>query len=414
MKLGIIGGSFNPIHLGHLFLADQACSALGLDRVVFIPAFLSPFKLEAGTNQQSNAKDRIDMTAAAISGDFRYAIDNCEIKREGISYTINTIEDIIERYLPAGKPVLIIGDDLVGDFPKWRKYERILELAEIAVVRRFNSEAGVYSFPCIPIDNEMMDISSSKVRRKISEGSEWRSLVPSAVRVIIEDRRLYGYNEKLNENCCAVCPQSADSGDAKSECTHEIIQRVEDAARRALSTDRFLHSRNTALAAVDLCRRFGLDPMAGYLAGIAHDLAKQTDGRQLLKIVKSRKYEFAISSIEKNKPGLLHGKAAAVLLREQFCIHNNDVLEAVACHTFGSEKMGPLAKVIYIADKTECLRVIDPVLRAKCFNSDHLRSEADLDNLLFAVLEKTIGKLKARELNLSKDTLMLLEKITNR
>jgi len=398
VKLGILGGSFNPIHLGHLFLADKVFTALELDRIVFIPAFLSPFKPDAaGMRQGSNIKDRIDMTACAISGDLRYAIDNCEIKREGVSYTINTIEDIIARYLPSGKPVLIIGDDLAPEFTKWREYERILELAEIAVVRRVNTAACEYPFPCIRFENEAMDISSSKIKQKILEGSDWRSLVPSGVRAIIEDRRLYGCNERHN----------AGGECYRDDCISETIQRVEDAARHALNTERFLHSRNTALAAVDLCRRFGLDPKKGYLAGIAHDLAKQLDGDLMLKIVKSRKEDYEISSIEKEKPGLLHGKAAAVLLREQFCIHNIDVLEAVACHTFGSDKMGPLAKVIYIADKTEISRNIDPALRQMC-------READLDTMLFAVLEKTIVKLKAKELNLSKDTLMLLEKITNR
>jgi len=395
MKLGILGGSFNPIHLGHLYAADKAYAALGLDRVIFIPAFRSPFKLdrtEQFLNQESHAKDRTDMTAAAISGDFRYALDNCEIKKEGISYTINTIEDIISRYRPSGRPVLIIGDDLAPDFKKWRDYERILDLAEIAVARRTNTLPVDYSFPCIQLENEVMDISSSKVRRKIKEDSDWRSLVPSGVRAIIEDRKLYNFYVAKNEKF-------------SNDCSIKNILHIEDAARHALSTERFLHSRNTALAAVDLCRRFNLDPKAGYLAGIAHDLAKQMDGKQILKIVKSRKSEYDISSIEKDKPNLLHGKAAAVLLREQFNIHNKEVLEAIACHTFGSDKMGPLAKIVYIADKTEVSRHIDSGLRKIC--SD----ETDLDNILFSVLEGTIVKLKAKELNLSKDTLMLLDKI---
>jgi len=396
VKLGILGGSFNPVHLGHLFLADIAYTALKLDRVIFIPAFRSPFKLERNEhsiNQESHAKDRIDMVAAAINGDLRFALDNCEIKKEGISYTINTIEDIIARYRPTVKPVLIIGGDLVQDFNKWREYERILELAEIAVVRRINALPSEYSFPCIQIDNELMDISSSKIREKINKNGDWRSLVPSGVRAIIEDRHLYDYEDT---------PKFSDSG---KDCSLEIIQCIEDEARRTLSTERYLHSRNTALAAVDLCRRFNIDPKAGYLAGIAHDLAKQMDGKQLLKIVKSNKYDYDISTIEKDKPNLLHGKAAAVLLRERFCIHDKEVLEAVECHTFGSDKMGALAKIIYIADKTEVSRNIDISLRQIC------SEETDLDNILFAVLERTIVKLKAKELNLSKDTIMLLEKI---
>ena len=90
MKLGILGGSFNPVHFGHLFLADKALSALGLDRVVMIPAYRSPFKL-AAEGMENSAADRLDMLAAAVEGDSRLAIDCCEIRREGISYTVDTL-----------------------------------------------------------------------------------------------------------------------------------------------------------------------------------------------------------------------------------------------------------------------------------------------------------------------------------
>jgi len=387
MKLGILGGSFNPFHNGHLYLADTVLSALKLDRVVFIPANRSPFKLE--NVPECCAIDRVDMVAAAIEGDLRFALDNCEVKREGVSYTINTVEDIIERYTPTGKPVLIIGDDLAAEFPKWRESERILQLADIAVACRINSVPKKYPFAHIVVKNDVMNVSSHMIRQKIIENGDWRSLVPPGARGMIEDRQLYGYkNAKFSENC-----------------SQSMIQRIEASARETLSHERFLHSRNTALHASDMCRRFGLDPLAGYLAGIAHDLAKQMENKKLIKIVKADGQET--SSLEKDKPNLLHGKAAAVLLRDRFCIHNKEVLEAVAFHTSGCENMGPLAKIIYIADKTEYSRNIDPAIRKMCM-------EDDLDSILFTVLEKTITKLKARELDLSEDTLMLLERIKER
>jgi len=394
MKLGILGGSFNPIHLGHIFLADKVLSALKLDRVIFIPTYRSPFKLETN-GMGASVNDRLDMLTAALSGDSRFGIDNCEIRREGISYTIDTLEDFVTRYMPEGKPVLIVGDDVAEDFPKWRESEKILEIADIAVAFR-NSSAGIeYPFPHILINNDVINISSQTVRQKIKEDSDWRSLVPSGVRVIIEDRHLYG-----NLNGFRL-----EAHRYNKDCTQAVIQRIETAAQETLSAERYLHSRNTALAASDMCRRFGLDPLAGYLAGIAHDLAKQLDNKQILKIIKSDKQE--ISALEKGKPNLLHGKAAAVLLRERFCIHNEEVLEAVASHTSGNENMRPLAKIVYIADKTESSRVIDPALRKMC-------KEADLDSILLAVLEKTITKLRAKELDLSEDTLKLLNKIKER
>jgi len=390
VKLGILGGSFNPVHLGHLFLADKALVTRKLDMVVFVPAYRSPFKLGA-QNMESGADDRLALLAAAVCGDGRLAVDDCELKRGGISYTLDTIEDIIDRYLPSGKPSLIIGDDLAADFPKWHKSEKILKLADIVIARRVNSpvpspQSLVPTYAHSLIDNEVMDISSQNVRRMINEGGGWRSLVPAGVRAIIEDRQLYGYTRPV-------------SGE---DCTHENILCVEAAARKALSTERFLHSRNTALLAQELCRRFGLDPLAGYLAGIAHDLAKQIDVREMIKLAKSDGGE--ITEIEKGKLNLLHGRAAAVLLKESFSINNKDVLEAVAVHTLGSENMGPLAKVIYIADKTEVSRNIDTALRKMLY-------EADLDAILFAVLSKTIIKLKSKKQEMSEGTLRLYNKM---
>jgi len=390
VKLGILGGSFNPVHLGHLFLADKALSELKLDRIVFVPAYLSPFKLMA-EGMESNADNRIAMLAAATTGDSRYAIDDCEIRREGVSYTIDTIEDIIARYLPSGKPSLIIGDDLAQDFPKWRESKKILQLADIVIGRRIGSSAVGYPFPHTFTGGEVMDISSQIVRQRIGEDGSWSSLVPSAVRDIIMNRRLYGY-----------------SGAVHGEgCSPSVIMRIETEVRETLSIARFLHSKNTALLAQDLCRRFGIDPMAGYLAGIAHDLGKQLDVKQMLKLVKSD--GKSISALEKEKPNLLHGRAAAVLLRERFCIHNKDILEAVSVHTSGSENMGVLAKIIYIADKAEVSRNIDPAIRKMCYEDNSNPDE--LDDILFAVLRKTVSKLQSRKLDPSEETLKLLERM---
>jgi len=401
VKLGIFGGSFNPVHYGHFFLADTAISMLKLDRVVIVPAFRSPFKIEA-EGMEGGANDRLEMLAAAVAGDSRIAIDDCEIRRGGVSYTVDTIEDIIARYMPDGKPSLIIGDDLAADFPKWRDSNKIMELADIVVVRRKkpafgDAKVNLYPFAHTLLDNDIMDISSQMIRHKIKNGMDWRSLVPAGARVIIEDRRLYGYNGiEQNSNV----PFAEDK-----EISQEVILLVEEEARRTLTTERFLHSRNTALLAHDLCRRFGINPMAGYLAGIAHDLSKQTDSKILLRLAKED--GLPVTELEKEKPNLLHGRAAAVLLKEHFCIHNNDVLEAVAFHTSGKENMSPLAKVIYIADKAEVSRNIDPALRRMCVNDD-------LDSILFAVLKKQISKLQSKELNLSEDTLRLLDKMKER
>ena len=399
MKLGILGGSFNPFHPGHLYLAEKALSTLKLDRVVFVPAYCSPFKQDAKT--ETTAKDRIDMLASSILGDPRFAIEGCEIRREGVSYTINTLEDIIARYLPDGKPVLIIGDDCANDFLKWCESDRILQLADVAVACRMNTKAVKYPFPHIIIQNEVMVLSSNEIRSKITASAQgektgWQDLVTCGARAIIEDRGLYGYSGKAGK-------KRAESN------AQNLVQQVEAAALETLTTDRFLHSRNTALMAYDFCLRFKLDPMDGYLAGIAHDLAKQTDNKLLLKMVKDDGQK--ISDLEKERPNLLHGMAAAVLLRERFNINNKEVIDAVAVHTSGCEDMGTLAKIIYIADKAEVTRNIEPSLRKLCSTAS---SDKDLDRILLAVIEKTMIKLKSKEQVVSKETLKLLNKVKER
>jgi nicotinate-nucleotide adenylyltransferase len=405
MKLAILGGSFNPIHLGHLFLADAVLSELHYDRVVLVPAYRSPFKL-AAVGMEDSARDRLEMIAASIAGDPRLTVDDCEIRREGVSYTVDTVADIIRRYATDEKPGLIIGDDLAADFPQWHGSDELLSMADIIIARRVQSGEALISakrvpYQCTQITNNVIEISSGMIRDKIAAGTAWRYLVPPAARTIIEERGLYGGG--------AYVTQAVDMGTSHAKSpAKNLILRVEEAARESLSLERFLHSRNTALLSWDLCRRFGpaynLDPELGYLAGIAHDLGKHLSDKELLKLAKSD--GRGISRLEKEKPSLLHGRASAVLLRERFNVHNEAVLEAAALHTIGGKNMGPLAKVVYIADKIEVSREkVDPAVRKLVYTGD------DLDRIFVTVLDQTVSWLRAKKLKLSEETTNLLEKM---
>jgi len=400
VRLAILGGSFNPIHLGHLFLADAVLSELHYDRVALVPAYRSPFKL-AAVGMENSAHDRLEMVTASIVGDPRLTVDDCEIRREGISYTVDTIADIIRRYATDDKPGLIIGDDLAAEFPQWHKSDEILAMADIIIARRVHSGAANPPYPCTQITNDVMEIASGMIRDKIAAGTAWRYLVPPAARTIIEERGLYGAG--------AYVTQTSDMGAHHANSPGKnLILRVEEAARESQSIERFLHSRNTALMSWDLCRRLGsaynLDPELGYLAGIAHDLAKPLSDKEMFKLAKSD--GRGISRLEKQKPSLLHGRASAVLLRERFNVHNEAVLEAAALHTMVGKNMGPLAKVVYIADKLEVSREkIDPSIRKLVYTGDNL------DRIFGTVLDQTVSWLRAKKLKLSEDTLVLLEKM---
>lgn len=417
MKLAILGGSFNPVHTGHLMLADAALSEAGYDRVVLIPAFESPFKSGA---DGASPRDRLEMLAASIAGNPRLTVDDCELRREGVSYTIDTLIDIIERYKPGARPGFIMGDDLAAAFYKWRKPDEIAARADFIIARR-ESRGALESFPYPyrALDNEVVNIASRRLREKISTGGAWRYFVPEGARCIIEDRKLYGFTASPGEESDAACAadggqthaadgvrnSAGETGGARPRPS-ETATRVENDIRANLNLDRFLHSRNTALLAWDLCRRFGIDPRKGYLAGIAHDMCKGMGSDALTRL--ARADGGSISKLEQKKPDLLHARAAAVLLPGKYGIDDKDIIEAIRYHTTGNYNMGALAKVIYVADKIEISRTkVDPGLRK-------MSASADLETLFSAVLSNTVSYLKSRQMDISYGTKKLLAAIQTR
>ncbi|MDR1024798.1 MAG: nicotinate (nicotinamide) nucleotide adenylyltransferase [Treponema sp.] len=396
MRLAILGGSFNPVHLGHLYLADAAISNFGFDRVLLIPAFRSPFKLGAAA---PSSQDRLAMLAASIPGDPRLLVDDCEIRREGVSYTVDTLTDVYRRYLPEGKLALILGDDLARDFPRWNKADQILAMADIIIARRILSETLDYPYPCRQMRNEVIEISSAQVRDLIGQGKHWRYLVPAGARAIIEAQGLYGL------------PASGPAGISADTPGSDLTIRMEEEARRTLSLSRFLHSRQVAVMTSDLCRIFGLDSRAGYLVGIVHDIGKHLGDEELIRLAKTDR--LPVSPLEKQKPSLLHGRAGAALLKKQYGIRDRAVLEAVRYHTTGSDSMGPLAKVLYIADKIESSREgVEPELRD--FSGYTGTGEQGLDRLFAKIFLKTVAWLRSKKFDLYGGTLKLLEQIERR
>jgi nicotinate-nucleotide adenylyltransferase len=351
-----------------------------------IPSFQSPFKPEY---KETSAQDRLDMCAAAIAGNPFFTLDDCEIKREGVSYTIDTVNYIDRKYRPEGKLGLIIGDDLAADFHKWRNAEDLAARCDIIIARRHsrnfatNHEDISFRFPHKKLQNDIVTLSSSAVKQFIQAKKSWRYLVPQAVCSIIEERGLYTEEQSL--------PLAG------------LIAHIEHHARMLLPSSRFLHSRNVALLSAELCSHFGLDPSKGYLAGIAHDLCKTMNEKQMIELAEKDGQE--ISKIEQKKFSLLHGRAAAVYLREIFHIHDEEILEAVRFHTYASETMGALAKIVYITDKIEYSREeVDPKMR------DFNRYK-DLDSLFELVFEETVAYLSAKNLVLSEGTIKLMEVI---
>lgn len=183
MRTALFGGSFDPIHHGHLILAREALEQVGLDRVVFIPAAISPFKLETAPVEP---EIRLEMVRAAIAGEPGFECDDSEIHRTGPSYTVDTVEAWRAR-APGDELFYFIGQDNVEDLPKWRRYGELRSMVQFVVFER-NHSAPPHPYPRI---QRRLDFSATEVRKRVAERQSIRYLVPEAVRAIIEARHLY-------------------------------------------------------------------------------------------------------------------------------------------------------------------------------------------------------------------------------
>lgn len=189
MRTLIFGGSFDPVHTGHLFVADEALHALQYDRVLFVPAHQSPLK---GHAPWGAAHHRVAMLKLATTGRREFQVSTVELDRQGQSYTIDTIRTLQEDGWLEGRPGLLIGDDQIADFDKWKAFRQLRDLVDLVVVGRElprvdDSVLGAYR----RVDNALIPISSSEIRRRISAGEPVRYLLHDKVYEYIVRHAVY-------------------------------------------------------------------------------------------------------------------------------------------------------------------------------------------------------------------------------
>ena len=192
MRIALFGGSFDPPHVGHLLAASDAVEALGLDRLVFIPARVSPFKDGVTATPPD---DRLAMVRALVGDDPRFAVDPIEIEREGLSYTVDTLAAYAERY-PDAERYLLVGEDVLPTFPQGREAGRIRALARLVVLRRTVTGSAdlpdaVRADPPVQLETRRIDVSSTEVRQRARAGLPLHGFVPDAVAAHIARARLY-------------------------------------------------------------------------------------------------------------------------------------------------------------------------------------------------------------------------------
>jgi nicotinate-nucleotide adenylyltransferase len=188
VRLGVFGGTFDPPHLGHLVAASQVAEELQLQRLLWVPAALHPFKrgrvaAEAGL--------RLEMTRAAVAGDPRFAVDALELERSGPSYTADTLAQLQARE-PGAELYLLTGADNLRELHLWHRVDEVLRLARLVVLTRAGEGAPRAGGPAArEVVVPRLDLSSTEIRRRVAAGECIRYLVPEAVRAVIEREGLY-------------------------------------------------------------------------------------------------------------------------------------------------------------------------------------------------------------------------------
>lgn len=217
-RFGVLGGTFDPVHLGHLAIAAAVRAELSLEQILFVPAGLPPHKIGRSI---SSPEDRAAMVALAIAGEPAYELSRVELDRPGPSYTADTVERLAAER--GSRPVLILSAESLEDLPGWHEPERILQAADLAVVPRAGfprrDEAWLRArFPGVPLtarflEGPELEISSSAIRRRVAEGQPVDALVPAAVIRYIADHGLY----EPKEDPATVTKTAASPRDPEAE-----------------------------------------------------------------------------------------------------------------------------------------------------------------------------------------------------
>lgn len=308
-NVALVGGSFDPIHMGHVHMAQAALEHLHADEVWFVPSQSTPLK----DRDLTKAEDRMEMIRRVCQMDSRFKINPVDLKRNGKSYTVDTL-----RILTAEHPDVhftwLIGADQYDQFDQWKEPEELLRLADFVVVDRENRTGHNEKFDLPHIPMEALDVSSSEIRM----GKKLNLLPPGILDYILE-HELY------------------------------ILWWV----KNQVSPRRFAHSVSVARLARQLAQAHGLDTHRAYLAGLFHDVCKDMETAELEKWIAA----VCPESMKEHK-AIWHGYAGSAVADRIYGIHDPAICNAIFNHVKGSS-YDPYAMIIFIADKLDPLRGYD-------------------------------------------------------
>ena len=388
-RIGIYGGTYSPPHIGHIRAAEYAIKACKLDRLLLIPTGVSPHK---GMSTGATSADRLQMLRLSAEGLEKAEVSDIELKREGRSYTVDTLRAIREEN-PGSELVLLMGTDMFTSFLTWREPEAIMKLATLAVfcrgekgeqakIREQKLALEAMGAKIELVENPVTAISSTDLRRMLAFKCA-DSFLGEGVGDYIRQNGLYGTG-KFYQNL--------------------PLEQLEQTVVSLLKPNRVNHVLGCRQTARELALLYGADPTDAERAALLHDITKALDGP--LQLTLCREYGINLDDFSANNPKTLHALTGS-FVAERIFGENPAVVAAIRSHTTGKADMNTLEKIIYVADYMEPNRNFDGV--------DGLRKLAytDLDGALRLGLEMTLSLLVEQGREISPESRQALEFLNN-
>ncbi len=340
-KLAIMGGTFDPIHIGHLVTAEEVRHEFEIDEVLFIPTGHPPHK---SSINMTTSEHRYLMTVLATAANPSFKVSKLEINREGVTYTIDTIKELKKMYGDEVKLYFITGADAIHKILTWKASGELLQICEFVAVTRpgYNKEELLHQIEELKrkyetnihfLEVPALAISSSDIRRRIEGQKPIKYLVPQEVENYIKKYNLYRY---------AIC------------LTPEERSQMCDYVAARLSAKRYAHTKGVIEMALEFAKIHQLNLDEVFLAALFHDVAKELSIKEKKALCST--YAIPLDPFEERHIDLIHGKIAAEILKRDWQINTPSILQSIASHTIGRPHMTDLEKVIYLADMTEAGR----------------------------------------------------------
>ena len=367
MRIGIYGGTFNPPHLGHLTAAECVFRTLKLDKLLLIPAGIPPHK--ALPQGSPTAEQRLEMTCLAcdqLGLEDRAEVLDLELRREGKSYTSDTLRAIHERW-PDAELWLLMGTDMFLTLQHWHEPETILQLAGIAAFGRTEADTEelfsvqrefLYrTYPGARIFTltipGVVDVSSTELRERLEKGEGGHLLAPAVYGYILRNR-LYG---------------------TAADMKHLTWQQLRPVALSYLKNKRIPHVLGTEQEAARLALHYGADVNKARVAALLHDCTKKLNMEEQKALCE--RYQIQLDELEQNALKLLHSKTGAAIARDIFGV-DEEIYLAINWHTTGRAGMSLLEKIIYMADYIEPTRDFEGVEELRRVTYENLDAGLEL------------------------------------